>query len=307
MNSKRTAVGKKPSPGLSGALYSRVCQVLESSRENAARSVNTAQVVANSMVGREIVEEDQQGEERAGYAERVIEILSERLSTRYGRGYSSQNLAYMKQFYVVYPALLQEPPIFHALRGKSSRPEGTGQKFTRTSPPEGQETPENQAPNIFHALRGKLQSWHPGQLHPGLSWTHYRTLLRVDRKPARAFYEIEATRNAWSARKLERQIDSLLFERLAKSRDKKGLMKLASEGQSVSMPMDIFKDPMVIEFSECPNRRALSNPHWNRPLSIICKHFCWNWGKALLLFRARNASRSTATTSTLAWSSITRF
>lgn len=79
----------------------------------------------------------------------------------------------------------------------------------------------DQALEIFHALRGKSESWQPGQLHPGLSWTHYRTLLRVDETQARAFYEIEAAGHAWSARALERQIDSLLFERLAKSRDKK--------------------------------------------------------------------------------------
>jgi hypothetical protein len=74
----------------------------------------------------------------------------------------------------------------------------------------------------------RSQSWQPGQLHPNLSWTHYRTLLRVDKPEARAFYEIEAIKNNWSARDLERQINSLLYERLAMSRDKSGLMKLAT-------------------------------------------------------------------------------
>ena len=69
--------------------------------------------------------------------------------------------------------------------------------------------------------------WKPGYLHPNLSWTHYRTLLRVDKAEARAFYEIEAIKNNWAARELERQINSLLYERLALSRDKKGLMRLA--------------------------------------------------------------------------------
>ena len=63
MTGKRIAIGKKPPGKLSGALYGRVCQILESARTSAARSVNTAQVVANWMVGREIVEEEQQGQD----------------------------------------------------------------------------------------------------------------------------------------------------------------------------------------------------------------------------------------------------
>ena len=71
----------------------------------------------------------------------------------------------------------------------------------------------------------RKDSWRSGQPHPNLSWTHYRTLLRVDTSQVLAFYEIEAIKNHWSARELERQINSLLFERLAKSKDKKGLMQ----------------------------------------------------------------------------------
>ena len=104
----------------------------------------------------------------------------------------------------------------------------------------------NHTIRIPHALRGEFpdasivhagrstspDAWRPGLLHPHLSWTHYRTLLRVSRSEARDFYEIEAIRNAWSARELERQINSLLFERLAKSRDKKGLLRLATRGHN---------------------------------------------------------------------------
>ena len=67
----------------------------------------------------------------------------------------------------------------------------------------------------------RSQSWKPGRLHSNLSWTHYRTLLRVAKPEARSFYEIEAIKNNWSARELERQINSLLYERLALSKDKK--------------------------------------------------------------------------------------
>ena len=98
---------------------------------------------------------------------------------------------------------------------------------------------------IPHALRAEFdtgyaprsQSWQPGWLHSNLSWTHYRTLLRVEKPEARAFYEIEALQNNWSARELERQINSLLYERLALSRDKKGLLRLARKGQEIQGPL----------------------------------------------------------------------
>jgi predicted nuclease of restriction endonuclease-like (RecB) superfamily len=79
----------------------------------------------------------------------------------------------------------------------------------------------------------------------------------VDRPEARDFYEIEAVRNGWSARQLERQIDSLLFFRLLKSRDKKGLLALANEGQQILEPVDAIKDPYVLEFLDLPESHRL--------------------------------------------------
>jgi predicted nuclease of restriction endonuclease-like (RecB) superfamily len=81
--------------------------------------------------------------------------------------------------------------------------------------------------------------------------------MRVDRPEARAFYEIETLKNNWSGRELERQINSLLFERLAKSTDKQGLLQLATQGQIIQKPGDIFKDPVVIEFLGLPESPRL--------------------------------------------------
>ena len=119
MTGKRIVV--PPQSPLSGELYGRICRILESARTSVARSVNTAHVVANWLVGHEIVEEEQQGRERAGYSERLVAMLSERLCADYGTGYSAQNLACMRQFYLAYPNLLSETDIFHALRGKLER------------------------------------------------------------------------------------------------------------------------------------------------------------------------------------------
>ena len=85
-------------------------------------------------------------------------------------------------------------------------------------------------------------------LRSELTWTHYRLLLKVETPQARSFYEIECARNHWSTRELERQINSLLFERLALSKDKKGLLQLAKKGQEIQKAEDIIKDPYVLEF-----------------------------------------------------------
>lgn len=82
-----------------------------------------------------------------------------------------------------------------------------------------------------------------------LSWSHYRILMRVGKEHARSFYEVECINNNWSARELERQKGSLLFERLALSKDKKGLMKLARRGQELQTYNDMIKDPYVLEFT----------------------------------------------------------
>lgn len=130
---------------------------------------------------------------------------------------------------------------------------------------------------IQHAVRG--ESWRPGKLNLNLSWTHYRSLLRVGRAEARTFYEIEAARNAWSARELERQINSLFYERLALSRDKKGLRKLAIKGQEVQQPADVFKDPVVMEFLGLPESPKLVESNLEQALIDNLQAFLLELGK----------------------------
>ena len=214
-------------------IFGRVREIVDAARAHVARTVNSAQVMSNWLIGREMVEDEQQGKRRADYGKQLVAQLSEQLTTAYGKGWSAQNLFYMKQFYLAYPGLLADENFLHAPRGESA------------------------VEAMVHAVRGASADWKPGTLHPNLAWTHYRTLLRIDRAAARDFYEIEAIRHAWSARELERQINSLLFDRLAKSRDKKGLMRLATKGQEISQPIDILKDPMVLEFLNLPESQRL--------------------------------------------------
>ena len=214
-------------------LLARIREIWESARTQAARSVNTAHVCANWLIGQQIVQAEQGGERRAGYGKALLKTLSVQLASEYGSGFSVSALQYMRSFFLGYPELLANQ---HAVRV------------------------EFEASPNRHAARAESadgRAWSAGVLHPGLSWTHYRILLKADRRAVRDFYEIEAIRNAWSARQLERQMASLLFERLAKSRDKKGVLELANEGQVLTRPQDAIKDPYVLEFLDLPEAHRL--------------------------------------------------
>ncbi|MBH0177471.1 MAG: DUF1016 domain-containing protein [Nitrospira sp.] len=239
-------------------LYHRIREILDSARAGAARSVNTAQVCANWLIGREIVEEEQQGKKRARYGEALLKDVSLRLSSDVGKGWSVRNLEYCRMFYLEYPLLLG---------GRNSNAARSNSALL---------LPADDRP-MSNAVR--TTSWQPGRLHPNLSWTHYRTLLRVDNVDARAFYEIEAIRNTWSARELERQINSLLYERLALSKDKKGLMKLATKGHVVQQPADVFKDPVVMEFLGLPESPRLVESQLEEGLINNLQTFLLELGK----------------------------
>lgn len=246
---------KKPAP-VTNPLFDRIRVILESAHASVARTVNTTQVLANWLIGREIVEEEQQGKKRADYGRKLLADLSDRLGRDFGRGYSVDNLEAFRQFYLEYPRLIS---------GTASR---------NFSLPAISET-------VSRKLSGpeSADSWQPGLLNPNLSWSHYRSLLRVTRREARAFYEIEAINNAWSVRELTRQIGSLLFDRLAKSRDKKGLMRLALQGHEVVQPIDVLKDPMVMEFLCLPESTRLVESKLEQALISNLQTFLLELGK----------------------------
>lgn len=240
------------------SLFERVRSIWEESRGLAVRSVNTAHVCANWLIGREIVEEEQAGRDRADYGTDLLKTLSKWMTKEYGAGFSVSALQYMRAFYLTYPKLIDKQ---HAPRVVSQNMDMDKiQHAVRVELCNQRSENELQISHALHDLSDSPQKegWTSGRLHPRLSWMHYRTLLRVDREEARAFYEIEAIRNGWSGRQLERQINSLLFERLLKSRDKEGVLALAGKGLLVEHPVDAIKDPYVLEFLNLPESECLT-------------------------------------------------
>ncbi|MDR1349417.1 MAG: PDDEXK nuclease domain-containing protein [Zoogloeaceae bacterium] len=218
------------------ALMQRIVQILEAARERVVRTVNAATVTAYWLIGRELVEAIQQGEQRAAYGRSLITRLAEQLTARYGKGFSASNLAYFRQFYLAYPDRIAGK-IFHTACGKSS-----GQAApTEIHHPVGHESSVQDAP-VFN---------------PQLSWSHYRALMRVDKPEARHFYEQECARANWSFRELERQINSLYYERLLASSDKTGMLAEAGKDTDALRPIDVLKDPYVLEFLDLPESPRL--------------------------------------------------
>ncbi|MBR2836128.1 MAG: DUF1016 family protein [Coriobacteriales bacterium] len=184
--------------------------VIRSAKTAAARSVNLAITYAYFEVGRIIFEEEQAGSDRADYGKQILANVSSRLTEEFGRGFSMTNVEQMRKFFRVY-SVDQIPQTVSEEFGRNLPTTSTGRKFF-------------------------------------LSWSHYLKLMRVDNEAERHFYEIEAARNNWSLAEMQRQFDSALYERLALSRDKEGVRKLAEEGQVIQEPIDVVKDPYVLEF-----------------------------------------------------------
>jgi predicted nuclease of restriction endonuclease-like (RecB) superfamily len=213
-------------------LFQRVARIIDGARSRLAHAVNTAMVRAYWETGREIVEIEQSGQMRAEYGTQVVERLSQRLTDRFGKGFSSRSLERMRAFYLAYSSRL-ESSIQPALNGDNENQQIPSTVWTE-SPPGAQ----------------MLQ-------FPLLSWSHYRLLISIGDHSARSFYELEAATQGWSVRELERQIASHLYERLAASRDKDDVLALAHNGQELLTPQDVIKDPVVLEFLGLPER-----PHW---------------------------------------------
>ncbi len=219
-----------PTPSGFEQTYERIKAILDEARARAYRAINTAMVRAYWEIGRLIVEQEQQGQQRAEYGRGLLAELSKRLSAEFGRGFDRSTLQHMRAFYLAYP--------------------------------------------ICDALR------------PELSWTHYRLLLRVEKPNARAFYETEAVNSRWSTRELERQIHSLLFERLALSRDREGVLALAEKGHEIQQPSDLIKDPYVLEFTGLPESGRFQESDLEQALIDKLREFLLELGRGFA-FMAR--------------------
>ncbi len=245
-------------------LYQQIKDLLIQAKSKALQAVNTEMVVSYWHIGRLIVEEEQRGEERAEYGEYLIKDLSKRLTEEFGKGFSLSNLKYFRQFYLSFA-------IGHAVRDQ----------FPDEEPVNSISDHKSYLHEKSHSTRGQLPV-----IRPELTWTHYRLLLKVEMAEARSFYMTEAVNARWSTRELERQINSLLFERLALSRDKEGIRELVEKGHDVQKAIDLVKDPYVLEFAGLPQQSRLLEKDLESALIDKLQQFLLELGKGFA-FMAR--------------------
>jgi predicted nuclease of restriction endonuclease-like (RecB) superfamily len=259
---KAAAPAKSSDRGLRG-LLTEVRNLIQSARRGVASVVDTFQVMTNFEIGRRIVEHEQKGAKRAAYGAELLKELSGRLTEEFGRGYSVTNLKLMRQFFTENQIRI----------GQS-----VTDQFRMLAPISQSATGQS---TIVQAVTEKS-----GSLPFLLSWTHYVELLGIKDPDERSFYEIESRQSNWNVRELKRQKASCLYERLALSRDKAGIKRLAREGQIIAKPEDLFKEPLVLEFLGLDEKASYSESDLESALITHLERFLLELGKGFL-FEAR--------------------
>ncbi|WP_418262737.1 PDDEXK nuclease domain-containing protein [Flavobacterium faecale] len=226
-------------------LFQQVVELLQTARQQVLRTVNSTMVYTYFEIGRMIVEEEQDGKDRAEYGSQLLKGLSQRLNQEFGKGFSIVNLENMRKFYLTYS-------ISQSVTGVSKI------KIPKTL---SVELKDNEKIETFK-----------------LTWTHYIFLMRIDDENERSFYEIETAKNNWSVRELKRQYDSALYTRLTLSRDKEGILKLSEEGQIIEKPKDIIKDPYILEFLGLPELHQYSESDLEAEIINKLEHFLLELG-----------------------------
>jgi len=201
---------------ITNMISDKIISLVETARQSVAHTANAAMVFTYFHIGKLLVEEWQQGEERAGYGANVLKNVSSILSEKLGRGFSVPNLERMRSFFLLY--------------SKSSNTLRNSDVFQKSS-------------TLSRISENDLTI----NLLP-ISWSHYSFLMRIKNEQERQFYEIESFQNQWSVRELERQFNTGLYERLAVSKNQEEILKLSQEGQIITKPKDLMKDPLILDF-----------------------------------------------------------
>lgn len=233
---------------LSSNLFISIKHLIDNAKSSLVRNINTTMLLTYFEIGKIIVENEQGGKDRAEYAKETLKNLSKQLTKEFGRGYSVDNLQWMRKFYLTFQNRMTEnyETVFRISSEDSNYESGS-----RNS--------------IF-----------------SLSWSHYIQLMKIENEEERNFYEIEASQNNWSVRELTRQYSSAIYERLVLSRDREGVKQLAQKGQIVEKPTDVLKSHYVLEFLDLKEDNRYSESDLETGIINKLEHFMLELGKGFL-------------------------
>lgn len=250
--------------------FSQIVGLLQSAKSKVVQTVNQTMVLTYFEIGRMIVEEEQDGKERADYGKQILKELSKVLTKEFGKGFSSTNLKQMRQFYLIYS--IGQTPSDESENAKSLTVSRISEKANQQTLSAGSKISKPSSAESENDI-SETTSW-----NFNLSWSHYLKLMRIDDENERKFYEIEAYKNNWSVRELQRQFDSALYTRLVLSRDKEKVKELSEKGLVIEKPKDAIKDPYILEFIGLPEHASYSENDLEQELINKLEHFLLELG-----------------------------
>jgi len=239
-------------------IFLQVAELLQNARQQVLRTVNSTMTLTYFEIGRIIVEEEQNGKDRAEYGKKLLKSLSQQLTKEFGKGFSIRNLEFIRKFYLTYSNSEALTRILEIQKKQSLTEEF---KYQKTQ-------------SLISFFK--------------LTWTHYIFLIRIDDERERRFYEIESEKHNWSVRELKRQYDSALYTRLALSRDKEGILKLSEQGQIIEEPKDLIKDPYILEFLGLPELHQYSESQLEEEIINKLEHFLLELGHGFTFVARQN-------------------
>ncbi|UWY26497.1 PDDEXK nuclease domain-containing protein [Flavobacterium sp. TR2] len=241
-------------------IFQQVAELLQNARQEVLRTVNSTMTITYFEIGRIIVEEEQNGKDRAEYGKQLLKGLSQQLTKEFGKGFSIRNLEQIRQFYMTFSKSETLSRILQIQKAQTVSAEFKFQKM------------ESVSAKFDKVDYQTLSSFFK------LTFSHYVFLMRIEDERERRFYKIESEKNNWSVRELKRQYDTALYTRLALSRDKEGILKLSEQGQIVEKPKDIIKDPYILEFLGLPELPQYSESQLEKEIIGKLEHFLLELG-----------------------------
>ena len=235
------------------ALVKHISTIQSTLQAQAAHAVNLALTARNWLMGRYIVEFEQNGEDRAAYGEQLLKKLEQRLNVK---GLNERRFREFRRLYLVYPQLKE--PIAQYIVSQSQIRHTLSAEFIepiRRLPSAESATNIRRMPSaeLDDAKRWMIPA---DKLFNRLTYSNLMLISTIDNPVKRAFYEMETIRGCWSYKELERQINSLYYERSGLSKNKEALSALVQQQAAQLQPKDVINTPVTLEFLGL-NDRAL--------------------------------------------------
>lgn len=237
--------------------------IVSKARSKAFAAVNYSLVERNWRIGQRIVEQEQNGASRAEYGKHVIEIASAALTEEFGKGFSYTNIANYKRFYLTFNNL----QILQTVSEEFKK-----QKHQTLSDASSLLPQKDQTQSTQSELRL-------------LPWSHYERLIRVEDKKAREWYAKEAFEQGWSFRTLNRNINTLYYERLLMSKKKQPVVDEMQDKTKAYQQdkLEYIKSPVVLEFLGLPEDTSLAESKLETAIINNLEKFLMEMGKGYAL------------------------